>query len=75
MSGTARVGRGAEPGDVVHVADSLTADVEGASRLGMATVWVNRAGLARGASDPRPDHEIPDLDPLPALLDELRRGA
>ncbi len=63
-----------EPAEVVHVGDSLTADVEGASRLGIRTVWVNRAGVVRGVSDPRPDHEIPDLAPLPALLDELRRG-
>ncbi len=60
--------------EVVHVGDSLTADVEGASRLGMRTVWVNRMGLVRGTSDPRPDHEIADLTPLPGLLDELRRG-
>ncbi len=63
----------AEPAEVVHVGDSLTADVEGASRLGMRTVWVNRTGVERGASDPRPDHEIADLVPLPDLLDELRR--
>ncbi len=62
-----------EPGQLVHVGDSLTADVEGAGRLGIATVWVNRAGLARAATDPRPDHEIPDLTPLPDLLDRLRR--
>ena len=65
---------GADPEHVVHVGDSLTADVEGASRLGMTTVWVNRSGIVRGASDPRPDHEIPDLNPLPDLLDELRRA-
>lgn len=63
-----------EPDQVVHVGDSLTADVEGAGRLGMRTVWVNRGGLVRGASDPSPDHEIRDLTPLPALLEELRRG-
>ncbi len=63
-----------EPDQVVHVGDSLTADVEGAGRLGIRTVWVNRAGLARGATDPRPDHEIPDLTPLPELLESLRRG-
>ena len=66
---------GAEAGEVVHVGDSLTADVEGASRLGLRRVWVNRAGVVRGTSDPRPDHEIADLTPLPALIDELRRGA
>ncbi len=64
----------AAPEHVVHVGDSLTADVEGARRLGIRTVWVNRSGVIRGASDPTPDHEIPDLTPLPALLDELRRG-
>jgi 2-haloacid dehalogenase/putative hydrolase of the HAD superfamily len=63
---------GAKPDHVVHVGDSLTADVEGAGRLGIRTVWVNRSGVARGVSDPRPDHEIPDLSPLPGLLDELR---
>ena len=62
-----------QPEDAVHVGDSLTADIEGASRLGMRTVWVNRMGLVRGASDPEPDHEIPDLTPLPDLLDALRR--
>jgi len=64
----------AEPDQVVHVGDSLTADVEGAGRLGIRTVWVNRSGAARGASDPRPDHEIADLTPLPSLLEPLRRG-
>ena len=64
-----------EPGQVVHVGDSLTADVEGASRLGIRTVWVNRAGIERGASDPQPDHEIADLTPLPDLLNGLRRGS
>ena len=63
---------GADPEHVLHVGDSLTADVEGASRLGIRTVWVNRTGLVRGASDPRPDHEIPDLSPLPELVDRLR---
>ncbi len=63
---------GAEPEQVVHVGDSLTADVEGAGRLGIRTVWVNRAGVVRGASDPKPDHEISDLTPLPELLDSLK---
>ena len=64
----------AEPEQVLHVGDSLTADVEGAGRLGIRTVWVNRSGLVRAASDPRPDHEMADLTPLPALLDALGRG-
>ncbi len=61
------------PEETVHVGDSLTADVEGAARLGMRTVWVNRAGIVRGTTDPKPDHEIRDLTPLPELLADLRR--
>ncbi len=63
------------PEQLVHVGDSLTADIEGAGRLGIQTVWVNRHGLARGTGDPKPDHEISDLTPLPELLAELRRGS
>ena len=63
---------GAEPDQVVHVGDSLTADVEGAGCVGIRTVWVNRSGVVRGASDPQPDHEIRDLTPLPELLAGLR---
>ncbi len=63
-----------DPREALHVGDSLTADVEGAGRLGIRTVWVNRTGLVRGVSDPRPDHEIPDLNPLPDLLARLGRG-
>jgi 2-haloalkanoic acid dehalogenase type II len=60
------------PEDVVHVGDSLQADVEGASRLGMRTVWVNRSGLHRGHGDPDPDFEVKDLAPLPEILHRLQ---
>src|SRR5207245_10909535 len=59
--------------DVVHVGDSLVADVQGASRLGMRTVWVNRGGLHRGPADPAPDAEAHDLRELPAILERLFR--
>src|SRR3989441_361635 len=49
------------PEDVIHVGDSLVADVQGASRLGIRTVWVNRGGLHRGPADPEPDAEAHDL--------------
>ena len=60
--------------EVLHVGDSLTADIEGAARIGMRTVWVNRMGVVRGASDPHPDHEIRDLSALPGLLAQLARS-
>ena len=62
------------PGDVVHVGDSLAADVRGASRLGMRTVWVNRAGVRPGPGDPSPDFTIRDLSGLPGIVERLRRG-
>jgi len=61
------------PEDVVHVGDSLPADVAGASRLGMRTVWVNRHGIRRGPADPVPDAEVRDLRGVPQALDGLRR--
>jgi 2-haloalkanoic acid dehalogenase type II len=57
-----------EPRDVVHVGDSLHADIAGASRLGIRTVWVNRAGVRRGPADPMPDAEANDLTALPELI-------
>ncbi len=59
---------GLAPGEVLHVGDSLHADVRGAAAVGMRTAWVNRRGL-RGDGGARPDHELRDLD---GLLDLLR---
>ena len=56
---------------VLHVAQSLRADIAPARRLGLTTVWVNRPGsrLGRtGAEDARPDHELAGLDALAAAL-------
>ena len=61
------------PEDVIHVGDSLVADVQGASRLGIRTVWVNRGGFHRGPADPTPDAEAHDLRELPAILERLSR--
>ena len=57
--------------DIVHVGDSLTADVAGAGRLGMRTIWLNRSGVGRGPGDPVPDAEIRTLAPLADLLKRL----
>jgi len=52
---------------VLHVGDSLEADVAGAAALGMRTAWVRRRG---GAPPPgvRPDHVLPTLDGVLDLL-------
>ena len=31
-------------GDVVHIGDSVTSDVEGAGRAGIQSLWLNRGG-------------------------------
>jgi 2-haloalkanoic acid dehalogenase type II len=62
---------GARPEDVVHVGDSLPADVMGAGRLGMRTVWVNRSAIRRGPADPRPDFEVRDLREVPGIVGRM----
>jgi 2-haloacid dehalogenase len=53
----------------VHVGASLFHDVGPATGLGIPCVWVNRLAEETGAY--RPTREIPDLGPLPDVLDEL----
>lgn len=63
---------GAEPGEVVHIGDSVTADVAGAAALEIATVHLVRPGRRTGAGAvsprARPDYVV-------ASLAELRFGA
>src|SRR3989441_6083960 len=56
------------PRDVVHVGDSLHADIGGASRPRTRTVWVKRANVRRGPGDPRPDAEATDPTALPGII-------
>jgi 2-haloacid dehalogenase len=52
---------GAPPSRVLHVAQSLYHDIEPASRMGIATVWVDRrAGRGGGGATP-PSSAMPDL--------------
>ncbi len=65
---------GVAPDEVIHVGDSLRADVGGASALGIRTVWITRRIREPDArlsehEGPHPDHAIADLSELPALLD------
>lgn len=52
----------------VHVAASLFHDIAPARELGIPCVWINRLGEESG---PRPTRELPDLNGLAAVLDEL----
>lgn len=64
------------PDEVLHVGDSLRADVGGAAALGIRTAWVTRrirdpeVRLAEHTGA-KPDHAIADLAELPDLLAAL----
>ena len=63
-------------GDVLHVGDSLTADVAGARAMGMSSVWITRRvkdpekTLAE-YDGPAPDFQIEDLAELEEILDRV----
>ncbi len=52
----------------VHVAASIFHDIEPAATLGLKAVWINRTGER---SDAPRAAEVPNLGPLPDVLDEL----
>jgi HAD superfamily hydrolase (TIGR01549 family) len=70
-----------QPGSVAIVGDSLEADILGAQRAGMRSVWIRSRDDARqegsgprGGAQPseiRPDRSIAGLEELPACLEEL----
>src|SRR5438094_9055623 len=47
--------------EVVFVGDSLRCDIGGAAGAGLASIWIDRAGRGRGASDPEPTFVIGNL--------------
>jgi 2-haloacid dehalogenase len=59
---------GADRDRHVHVAQSHHHDIAPANELGIPSVWINRLG-ERG--DPAPTRELPDLNGLADVLDEL----
>jgi 2-haloacid dehalogenase len=59
---------GADPARHVHVAQSMFHDVVPANELGIPSVWINRLGER---FETTPTRELPDLRPLPDVLDEL----
>ncbi len=69
-------GLDARPDEVLHVGDSLRADVGGASALGIVNVWITRRvsdpdkALAEHEG-PKPDHTVEDLAEVAELLERL----
>ena len=52
----------------MHVAQSQFHDIVVADELGLPSVWINRLDETAAA---RPTRELPDLNALPDILDEL----
>ncbi len=61
---------GVDRGSWLHVAESLYHDIAPANRLGIKSVWVNRAGRGGGtrAVDAVPDVIVPDLAALARMM-------
>ena len=60
---------GADRAGHVHVAASLFHDIAPANELGLRSVWINR--LDERSERAKPDRELPDLDGLADVLDQL----
>lgn len=56
------------PEEAAYIGDRPERDIEGARRMGIRSVWLNRYGETLGPDSPRPDAEIASLSELPALL-------
>ena len=64
------------PGEIAMVGDSWRDDIAGALGAGWTAIWVNRAGAERPPHDPEAELvEIPDLAPVPGLIQKLQAGA
>lgn len=61
---------GFDPSRTIIAGDSLTSDILGGIRAGIATCWVNTRNYAP-REDIRPDYEIQSLSQLPGLLEAL----
>ncbi len=56
------------PAEAVYVGDRQYEDVQGASSVGMAAAWINRACLPRNPDLPTPDYELASLLELPDIV-------
>ena len=59
------------PEEVLVIGDSLEHDIAAAKGAGLATVWVNRRGIALTENIPRPDYQAKDLWQVLAYIENL----
>ena len=62
---------GCDPGELVHVGDSLESDVAGANSVGAVSVWLNRDDVPND-SGIAPDHTIRTMAELSDIVDAPR---
>jgi len=62
---------GCQPGQAVHIGDSLTHDIAGAQGVGIYSIWINRRGVEFAGLDRLPDFEIPNLTSLVECLKQI----
>lgn len=62
------------PSEAVMVGDNLTADIQGAQKVGMHGIWISRRADPQMEKQEavRPDASLSSLSELPALLDRLQ---
>ena len=60
---------GVEPHRAAHVGDSLHSDIAGASKVGLATVWLCRDSRIHDIGNCRPNYNISTLAELAGILD------
>ena len=60
---------GLSPGEVLHVGDSLTNDVNGAKSQGIRVLWINRKRREVSPADKNPDYTSTDLTGLLRFLE------
>ncbi|MGR5235192.1 HAD family hydrolase [Vibrio rotiferianus] len=60
----------AKPEEVIHIGDSLPADIAGANNMGIPSVWVNEAGTVN-PTDIKPNYEVKETVELNEILKTL----
>ena len=62
---------GATPAQSIHIGDHLIDDIQGASNVGMHTIWVNLGDAPLPADTVSPSHTVRALTQIPASVDAI----
>ncbi len=60
----------AKPEEVIHIGDSLPADIAGANNMGILSVWVNATGT-ENTTDIKPNYQVRETVELNEILKTL----